>query len=284
MDALAEFREPVRLTELARALKMTLPRISRHVSTLRALGFIEKAEPLEAYRLGTKLFVLGQIALEQNALVHVAPPHLSRLRDQVRHSVILSTQSGEGGVVLTCIPSNESPTIVVRPGTNLKMPNSPSARVLSAFSRVTEKDGVPLQDNYPEERHKFIMAHYYDFETDTRGSGIGSIAAPVFDHNDQIALWISVGLPDEKLIRKAVSRAEQVIVYSYGGRQADVWWSKLKLGNYKNLRVINLAGEATQALAAMAARGMKMNFTIQEGEIMIANDATSLNLTPQILQ
>ncbi|HCY38950.1 MAG TPA: hypothetical protein DHV02_03730 [Neisseriales bacterium] len=104
------------------------------------------------------------------------------------------------------------------------------------------------------------------------------------DHNDQIALWISVGLPDEKLIRKAVSRAEQVIVYSYGGRQADVWWSKLKLGNYKNLRVINLAGEATQALAAMAARGMKMNFTIQEGEIMIANDATSLNLTPQILQ
>ena len=58
----------------------------------------------------------------------------------------------------------------------------------------------------------------------------------------------------------------------------------LKLGNYKNLRVINLAGEATQALAAMAARGMKMNFTIQEGEIMIANDATSLNLTPQILQ
>jgi DNA-binding IclR family transcriptional regulator len=199
LDALAEFRGPVRLTELARALKMTLPRISRHVSTLRALGFIEKAEPLEAYRLGTKLFVMGQIALEQNALVDVAPPHLSRLRDQVRHSVILSTHSGDGCVVLTCVQSNESPTIVLRPGTHLELPNSPSARILKAFSSDTREDGTPFQDNYPEERHKFILAHYYDFEADTRGSGIGSIAAPVFDHNDQIVGVVAVVMPSTVL-------------------------------------------------------------------------------------
>lgn len=199
LDALAEFRGPVRLVELARALKMTLPRISRHVSTLRALGFIEKAEPLEAYRLGTKLFVMGQIALEQNTLVDVAPPHLSRLRDQVRHSVILSTYSGEGCVVLSCIPSNESPTVIVRPGTHLELPNSPSARILKAFSSDTREDGSPFHENYPVERHKFIMAHYYDFEGDTRGSGIGSIAAPVFDHNDQIVGAVAVVMPSTAL-------------------------------------------------------------------------------------
>jgi DNA-binding IclR family transcriptional regulator len=195
LDALAEFRGPVRLVELARALKMTLPRISRHVSTLRALGFIEKAEPLEAYRLGTKLFVMGQIALEQNTLVDVAPPHLSRLRDQVRYSVILSTHSGDGCMVLSCIPSNESPTIVVRPGTLLELPNSPSARILKAFSSDTREDGSLFHESYPEERHKFIMAHYYDFEADTRGSGIGSIAAPVFDHDDRIVGVVAVVMP-----------------------------------------------------------------------------------------
>ena len=198
LDALAEFRGPVRLVELARALKMTLPRISRHVSTLRALGFIEKAEPLEAYRLGTKLFVMGQIALEQNTLVDVAPPHLSRLRDLVRHSVVLSTHSGEGCVVLTCIPSNASPTIVVRPGTHLELPNSPSARILKAFSSDTREDGSPFRDD-PGERHKFIMTHYYDFEADTRASGIGSIAAPVFDHNDQIVGAVAVVMPSTAL-------------------------------------------------------------------------------------
>ena len=198
LDALAEFRGPVRLTELARVLKMTLPRISRHVSTLRALGFIEKAEPMEAYRLGTKLFVMGQIALEQNALANVAPPHLSRLRDQVRHSVILSTRSGEGCAVLTCVPSNESPTIIVRPGSQLVLPNSPSARVLHAFTSQPGSSGVVTND-YVEERQNFILANYYDFETDTRASGIGSIAAPVFDHEDRPAGVVAVVMPSTAL-------------------------------------------------------------------------------------
>lgn len=104
------------------------------------------------------------------------------------------------------------------------------------------------------------------------------------DHNEHIGLWISVGLPDEKLIRKAVSRAEQVIVYTYGGRTVDVWWNKLQLKDYQNLRVINLTGQDTRELSTMLARGMKINFTIQEGEIMVSNEAVSINITQQVLK
>lgn len=104
------------------------------------------------------------------------------------------------------------------------------------------------------------------------------------DHNEQISLWISVGLPDEKLIRKAVNRSNQVIIYSYGGRRSEIWWSKLKLSAYPNLKVINLPAEETQSLATMLSRGMKMNFTIEDGEIMIANESTSLNMTLQIFK
>lgn len=104
------------------------------------------------------------------------------------------------------------------------------------------------------------------------------------EFDEQISLWISVGLPDEKLIRKAVSRAKKVIVYSYGGRVANMWWSKLKLQNYKNLQVINLTLADTTELANLAARGMKMNFTIQEDYIMIANDSNCINITPEVWQ
>ena len=98
-------------------------------------------------------------------------------------------------MVLSCIPSNESPTIVVRPGTLLELPNSPSARILKAFSSDTREDGSPFHESYPEERHKFIMAHFYDFEADARGSGIGSIAAPIFDHGDRIVGVVAVVMP-----------------------------------------------------------------------------------------
>ncbi|MCC2644464.1 MAG: hypothetical protein K0R49_1543 [Burkholderiales bacterium] len=104
------------------------------------------------------------------------------------------------------------------------------------------------------------------------------------DYNSQIALWISVGLPDEKIIRKAVSRSKQVIIYSYGGKPVTIWWSKLKLNDYPNLKVINLLEENTKELALLLSRGMKMNFTISEGEIMVSNDAACLNITPQILK
>lgn len=104
------------------------------------------------------------------------------------------------------------------------------------------------------------------------------------DYNEQVILWIMVGLPDEKLIRKAVSKAEQVIIYSYGGRVADMWFSKLKLADYNNLKVINLTSQDTQALAALANRGMKLNFTIQDGEILLANETINFSVIPQVLK
>ncbi|MEY3107624.1 MAG: hypothetical protein RIT35_1802, partial [Pseudomonadota bacterium] len=35
---------------------------------------------------------------------------------------------------------------------------------------------------------------------------------------DDIELWIDIGMPDEKRIRKACSKTDNVIIYSYGGR------------------------------------------------------------------
>lgn len=104
------------------------------------------------------------------------------------------------------------------------------------------------------------------------------------DHNEHIILWISVGLPDEKLIRKASIHADQVIIYSYGGRSADLWWNKLNIAEYTNVTVINLAEQDTIELAAMFSRGMKINFTIQENDILITNDTKTLNLTLHKLQ
>src|SRR3990167_3534925 len=46
------------------------------------------------------------------------------------------------------------------------------------------------------------------------------------DFTGDIELWIDVGQPNEKLIRKACGRSKQVVIYSYGGQVADSWWSQ----------------------------------------------------------
>jgi len=228
LDALGSMRGPVRLADLARSLKMTLPRISRHVATLRSLEFIEKAEPTEAYRLGTKLFVLGQIALEQNALAHVCEAHLVRLRDQVHRTVILCTRSGNSGVVLVCIPSHESPTIIVRPGSCLELPASPCARILYTFREDTAEARSQSTDLYLEERVNFILANYFDYEPDTRNTGIGSVAAPVFDHEDRLVGVVAIVMPTtalaggpEPVMIKAVTECSARISSAIGSSAWD---------------------------------------------------------------
>src|SRR5688572_27582816 len=57
-----------------------------------------------------------------------------------------------------------------------------------------------------------------------------------------IEAWIDVGQPDEKRVRKACGRAEQVYVYTYGGHVSDLWWTHAgrRLDHTRNLTVTKL--------------------------------------------
>lgn len=93
------------------------------------------------------------------------------------------------------------------------------------------------------------------------------------DLTGAIECWIDVGLPDEKLIRKACGRARQVFVYTYGGRGADIWWGQNsgKFERLENLGVMNLPLATTQAMAELAQRNMQLQCTIQEGQIWLSD-------------
>ena len=86
------------------------------------------------------------------------------------------------------------------------------------------------------------------------------------DLTGAIELWIDVGLPDERQIRKACGRAERVVLLTYGGRSAELWWeqNRSKLERQQNLSVIDLPN--TEALAGLAARGMQVSCNVQDGQ------------------
>ena len=98
-----------------------------------------------------------------------------------------------------------------------------------------------------------------------------------------IELWIDVGQPDEKRIRRACGRARQVIVYSYGGQGAAIWWdqTRAKLDRSRNLTVISVPATASQGLAKLARRTMQLNCTIQDQQIWLADaeDRVQVELT-----
>jgi uncharacterized protein YaeQ len=102
------------------------------------------------------------------------------------------------------------------------------------------------------------------------------------DPTGAIELWIDVGLPGEKDIRKACGRAREVVVAAYGARRVDTWWNDngAAFSKLANLRVITFTGAETEALQALAARSMTLACTIQEGHVWLASGATTVELAP----
>lgn len=103
--------------------------------------------------------------------------------------------------------------------------------------------------------------------------------------SDEIELWIELGLPDESRLRKACNRSRQVILYAYGARAVPVWMEKhqSKLSRFKNLTIINLPDESTEALARLAERNMNFQVTIQDGEVSFSNEGALVSITPEPL-
>lgn len=101
------------------------------------------------------------------------------------------------------------------------------------------------------------------------------------DLTDAIERWIDVGQPDEKWIRKACGRAREVVVVSYG-RAADIWWSGVrdKLARQSNLAVWNLPAEAAPALATLVDRSMRLQCTLQDGQVWVTNGRETVLVEP----
>lgn len=100
-------------------------------------------------------------------------------------------------------------------------------------------------------------------------------------YSDEIELWIDIGLPDERRVRKACSRASQVYLYLYGGRGAEHWWQRnaQKLQRFTNLTVVEIPELACREIATLAQRNMQLQCTVQDGEIWLSDGEQTCSIS-----
>lgn len=145
---------------------------------------------------------------------------------------------------------------------------------------------------HPSETDERLMVRLIAFmlyanEALTFGKGLSDDEEPDLWQKDltgAIELWIDVGLPDEREVRKACGRAAQVVVVLYGGRVADMWWdnNSKALLKLNNLTVINLPD--TQQITDIASRGMAISGTIQDQQILLGHATGSVEISPVMLK
>lgn len=102
----------------------------------------------------------------------------------------------------------------------------------------------------------------------------------------EIELWIELGQPDEKRIRKACGRAKKVLIYCFGGNSGDIWWeqNRAKFDRFDNLNVISISEPERKALTLLTNRTMRLQCTIQDGMAWLSDDDSNIEITPKSLK
>ena len=161
------------------------------------------------------------------------------------------------------------------------------ATIFKAAVQIADTDRNYYQNHvltlarHPSETDERMMVRLLAFalhahEALVFGKGLSTDDEPDLWQKDltgAIQLWIDVGQPDEKRLRKACGRASQVVVYSYGGSGAAMWREQIAatVERSRNLTVRKVAQDASQAMAKLAQRSMDLSYTIQEGQVWVAD-------------
>jgi len=97
-----------------------------------------------------------------------------------------------------------------------------------------------------------------------------------------IEVWIDIGQPDEKRIKKACGRAEKVIIYIFKKSVADAWFKQIEntLSRFKNLQIIylNIDGD----IESLTSRSMNIQCNILDNELTLIDENNSIIITQDI--
>jgi DNA-binding IclR family transcriptional regulator len=193
LEAFVGNAQPVRVNQLARELGMSRTRVSRQLLTLLELGFVERTQGSDGYQLGWKILQLGRVAASQHGLIERGIPRLNELTEITGETALLAAPANGDAVVCATSIAHLDITISLRPGSVLDLMQSPSARVILAFSPLGERERI-LSSRYSprgrayrslKSRLGVIRERFFDAGEGGR-KGIGGVAAPIFDADNQV--------------------------------------------------------------------------------------------------
>lgn len=202
LDALAASESALGVSELARRTglpKSTAYRLLRALVTTR---LIERDGA--AYRLGLRLFELGQQVPRQRDLELLAAPVMADLREATRHTVHLAVLQGTEVVYINVLPGPNAPSLPTRIGGRFPAHATGVGKAILAFAPREAVEGViahgltrhgprtvtsPAMLTRELER---VRARRVAYDLEEGQAGLACAASPVFGADGAVVAALSV--------------------------------------------------------------------------------------------
>jgi len=237
-------REEYGMGEIAKLLGLKKRNAERLLNTLEKQEYLERNRVTGNYRLGFRVFELGQRYKEQLSLMKQATPVVRELSKRSGETAYAGDLRGEYVVYLVAEESNRHIRVVSRLGMRFYPHTTALGKAILAFSEDGVVDKIYPEETLPQKTPNSITSKSalkeellkvreqgYALDMEEEEEGVICIGVPVFDYNLKVVGGISISGPATRLSKERVEE-ELVPLVKEGGEQVSQ-----KLGFYIGKRI-----------------------------------------------
>lgn len=216
LHVLAEF-PGLTLTEVLAHVGSTKGTVFRHLSALRAQGFVS-VDSNKRYTLGPTLMQLGHVAHEQLELPKIASGPMRKIRDEFDETVHLGVLSAGSVVHIETMPSNQPLKMAAALGERAWPHDSSLGKCLLAWATADVVDAV-IARGLPERTARTlttptalrddlaaVRSRGYSLDDEESGIGVRCLGVPIRGADGLVIAAMSVSGPSDRVTYDAVPR------------------------------------------------------------------------------
>lgn len=194
--------------QIAEHLQEPRSSVYRLLASLQGVGFVDPGDRRGTFRLGMRLYGLGNSAVRQRDLREAALPQMIELREQTHNTVFLAVRSGYDALCIERVVGRWTISNVLMPGTTVPLHVGAVGKVLLAAEPeefwqryCDEAELVTFTPHTVHERDDLIRVLEEVREAgvaisdEDRLLGMAGVGAPIRDHDGRICGAISFSGP-----------------------------------------------------------------------------------------
>ncbi len=223
LEAFSTSRRSMSLAEISAAAGFPRSTTHRLAASMRDVGLLDQDGQRDRYRLGLKLFELGNTVLANMDLHREARPFVDALSRVSGHLVHLSVFDGRQAIVIHRVSADSGTPLTFIEAAPVHCTSTgkailafqPTAKIdaiiavgLKRFTDATIADGRKLKSEL-----KLIRARGYSFDEGEHQPGIRCVGAPIRDRSGRVIAGLSVSGPAHRLPKDQMVELAKIVVH-----------------------------------------------------------------------
>lgn len=204
LEQIAFASEPQSQTEIAQAVGIVKSAAHKHLHTLQERGYVVRDTISARYSLGPKAWLIGKRATAIENLALVAEGQMRAVRNETGLAVVLCSVNAKTLSVISTFHGTHAIEIGVRQGSVLSLHASAQGRLLLAFGPPELSEEIYAQPLIPltpktitdpvqlSEQVRLCRNTGYAVAPEETLLGVNALAAPVFDHREEMIATVAL--------------------------------------------------------------------------------------------